>query len=90
VIQRDPNHPGACHLFIHTIEAHEPQRGVPCAERLAALMPGAGHIVHMPGHIYIRIGRYKDAVDVNRHAVHADRTFLEGPAAKRGIYGSSY
>jgi hypothetical protein len=90
VIERDPNHPGACHLFIHAIEAHEPRRGVPCAERLAALMPGAGHIVHMPGHIYIRIGRYKDAVDVNRHAVHADRTFLEGPAGKRGIYGSSY
>ncbi|NNG14853.1 MAG: tetratricopeptide repeat protein, partial [Gemmatimonadales bacterium] len=64
---------------------------VACAERLAALMPGAGHIVHMPGHIYIRVGRYQDAVEANKHAVHADESYLEGPlVTKRGIYPQGY
>lgn len=57
-----PNHPGACHYFIHLMEAAFPERAVGCAERLADLMPGAGYIVHMPGHIYIRVGRYADGV----------------------------
>ncbi|MHB1326796.1 MAG: tetratricopeptide repeat protein [Gemmatimonadales bacterium] len=84
-------HPGACHLFIHAVEAADPRRALPCAERLAALMPGAGHLVHMPGHIYIRVGRYADAIVANQHAVHADQEFLEGPAARRrGVYGSGY
>lgn len=87
----DPDHPGACHLYIHAVEARDPRRALPCAERLAALMPGAGHLVHMPGHIYIRIGRYADAVEANRHAVHADHSYLEGPvAARRGIYPNGY
>jgi tetratricopeptide (TPR) repeat protein len=91
VIGANPDHPGACHLYIHAVEAREPARAVPCAERLAALMPGAGHLVHMPAHIYIRVGRYADAVEANRNAVHADRSFLEGPAAqRRGIYASGY
>jgi len=91
VIQRNSNHPGACHLFIHAVEAVDPARGVPCAERLAELMPGAGHLVHMPGHIYIRVGRYADALRVNEHAVHADETFYEGAnIPKRGFYSSSY
>ncbi len=86
-----PEHPGACHLFIHAEEAHDPKRAVPCAERLAALMPGAGHIVHMPGHIYIRVGRYTDAIEANKHAVHADESFLEGPrVTQRGIYPQGY
>lgn len=91
VIAANPDHPGACHLFIHAVEAGEPARAVACAERLAALMPGAGHLVHMPAHIYIRVGRYADAVQANRHAVHADRSLLEGPGAmRRGIYASGY
>lgn len=91
VVAANPNHPGACHLYIHAVEAREPARAVPCAERLAALMPGAGHLVHMPAHIYIRVGRYADAIEANRHAVHADRSYLEGPAAqRRGIYASGY
>ncbi len=76
VMEVNPNHPGACHYFIHAVEAATPELAVPCAERLAELMPGAGHIVHMPGHIYIRVGRYSDAIEVNRHAVHADETFI--------------
>jgi hypothetical protein len=57
VIARNPEHPGACHYYIHAVEAANPQLAVPCAERLARLMPGEGHMVHMPAHIYVRVGR---------------------------------
>ncbi|GAC1410625.1 MAG: hypothetical protein NVSMB53_05010 [Gemmatimonadaceae bacterium] len=78
VIARHPDHPGACHYYIHAVEAVKPHLAVPCAERLARLMPGAGHMVHMPAHIYIRVGRYNDAVTSNLHAIHIDETFIEG------------
>jgi tetratricopeptide (TPR) repeat protein len=78
VIARNPNHPGACHFYIHAVEAANPALAVPCAERLAQLMPGEGHMVHMPAHIYIRVGRYKDAAASNVHAIHTDETFIEG------------
>src|SRR6185295_18211726 len=78
VIARNPEHPGACHYYIHAVEAVNPQLAVPCAERLARLMPGAGHLVHMPAHIYIRVGRYADAAESNVHAIHDDETFIEG------------
>jgi tetratricopeptide (TPR) repeat protein len=91
VMAENPQHPGACHLFIHAVEAAAPARAIPCAERLAALMPGAGHLVHMPGHIYIRVGRYLDAIAANEHAVHADESYLEGPAVSRqGVYAQGY
>jgi tetratricopeptide (TPR) repeat protein len=85
----EPDHPGACHYLIHAVEAAYPERAVQCADRLAELMPGAGHIVHMPGHIYLRVGRYADAVEANRHAVHADETYIAdlGPI---NIYTSAY
>jgi tetratricopeptide (TPR) repeat protein len=89
VIAVDPNHPGACHLYIHAVEAVAPEKAVPCAERLAALMPGVGHMVHMPAHIYIRVGRYGDAVDANVHAVHADEVYIEGEKPE-GIYPLAY
>jgi tetratricopeptide (TPR) repeat protein len=91
VLAVNENHPGACHLYIHAVEAQYPERALPCAERLASLMPGAGHIVHMPGHIYIRVGRYADAIALNEHAVHADAVMLEGPGvAVRGAYPNGY
>lgn len=92
VITINAAHPGACHLYIHAVEAADPHRALPCAERLAALMPGAGHLVHMPAHIYIRVGRYADAIEANRHAVHADQVLLEGRSARRrgGLYASGY
>ena len=91
VLAADTNHPGACHLFIHAEEAHAPARAVGCAERLASLMPGAGHLVHMPAHIYIRVGRYADAITSNEHAVHADESYFEGPQETRnGLYGKAY
>jgi tetratricopeptide (TPR) repeat protein len=90
-VEKNPDHPGACHLYIHAEEAHDPTMAIDCAERLAELMPGAGHLVHMPGHIYIRVGRYADAIEQNRHAVHADESYLEGPrVGKRGIYPQGY
>jgi tetratricopeptide (TPR) repeat protein len=78
VMARNPQHPGACHFYIHAVEAVNPQAAVPCAERLARLMPGVGHMVHMPAHIYIRVGRYNDAAASNVHAIHTDETFIEG------------
>ncbi|HJR36141.1 MAG TPA: tetratricopeptide repeat protein [Gemmatimonadales bacterium] len=77
-IARNPEHPGACHFYIHAVEAVTPEKAVPCAERLARLMPGVGHMVHMPAHIYIRVGRYNDAAQSNVHAIHTDETFIEG------------
>ena len=89
VLRSNPRHPGACHYYIHAVEAVAPEKAVPCAERLAALMPGAGHVVHMPAHIYIRVGRYADAIAANEHAVHADEVFIEGQKPQ-GLYPLAY
>ncbi len=88
-LELSPNNPGACHYFIHAVEAAYPERAVECADRLAALMPGAGHIVHMPGHIYIRVGRYRDAVTANDHAVHSDESFI-ADQSPMGLYPMAY
>lgn len=90
VLADNPNHPGACHFFIHAVEKLYPERAVPCAERLAALMPAAGHIVHMPGHIYIRVGRYREAVEANRHATHADETYISDRRPGTSMYTAGY
>jgi len=90
VVAENPNHPGACHFFIHAVEAVDPARAVPCAERLAGLMPGAGHLVHMPAHIYIRVGRYMDAIRANEHAVHADEAYIQDQRPGMGIYTLGY
>lgn len=89
VIARNPNHPGACHYYIHAVEAAQPERAVPCAERLAKLMPGAGHLVHMPAHIYLRVGRYADAIESNLHAVHADEQYI-ADQQPQGLYPLAY
>src|SRR5262245_58233624 len=67
-----PQHPGALHYYIHAVEKVKPELATPAADRLRDLVPDAGHLVHMPGHIYMRTGRYKDAVDVNLEAGEAD------------------
>ncbi|CAN5806310.1 hypothetical protein BH20GEM3_BH20GEM3_15830 [soil metagenome] len=90
VIARSPNHPGACHFYIHAVEQFHPERAVPCAERLAGLMPGAGHLVHMPAHIYIRVGRYADAIKANEHAVHADESYIQDQRPGMGTYTIGY
>lgn len=89
VLQRNPDHPGACHYYIHAVEAVRPDKAVACAERLAALMPGVGHMVHMPAHIYIRVGRYNEAVESNVHAVHTDEQYIEGQHPQ-GVYPIGY
>ncbi len=88
-LEIDDQNPGACHYYIHAVEAAFPERAEPCADRLAELMPGAGHIVHMPGHIYIRVGRYREAVTLNEHAVHSDETFI-ADQNPMGVYPSAY
>jgi tetratricopeptide (TPR) repeat protein len=90
VLARNPDHPGALHLYIHAVEAGpEPQRAEKAADRLARLMPGAGHLVHMPSHIYWRVGRYADAEAVNVQAVKSDREYFKGAQPSplyRGLY----
>jgi tetratricopeptide (TPR) repeat protein len=77
VLERTPDHAGAIHLYIHTVEASTtPQRAEPYADRLGALLPGAGHLVHMPAHIYYRVGRYKDSLAANIEAVKVDEDYL--------------
>ncbi len=90
VIAVNEKHPGACHFFIHAVEKLYPERAIDCAERLANLMPGAGHLVHMPGHIYIRVGRYLDAVNANKHAIHADETYIQDQNPAMGMYTAGY
>jgi tetratricopeptide (TPR) repeat protein len=90
VIAKSPHHPGALHLYIHAVEAsREPGRAEAAADRLRPLMPGAGHIVHMPAHIYWRVGRYRDAVATNVAAVDADRAYFKTATPSpiyRGLY----
>ena len=72
-----PNHPGANHFYIHAIEASPwPELGIPAAERLQNLVPGSGHLVHMPSHIFIRVGRYADAATANELAIKADEAYF--------------
>jgi tetratricopeptide (TPR) repeat protein len=90
VLARDPDHPGANHAYIHLIEAGpEPWRALPSADRLQTLAPSAGHLVHMPAHIYIRTGRYDAAVETNRRAVIADRGYIAQCQAQ-GFYPGMY
>jgi tetratricopeptide (TPR) repeat protein len=90
VLAKNASHPGALHLYIHAVEASRtPGRAEAAADRLAGLMPGAGHLVHMPSHIYWRVGRYADAVTVNSAAVQADRAYFKAAQASpiyRGLY----
>jgi len=77
VIAADRNHPGAQHLYIHIVEASRtPDRGVASADLLGSLIPASGHLVHMPSHIYIRVGRYADAEECNRLAIQRDEEYI--------------
>ena len=89
VLAANPEHPGALHLYIHAVEATEPGRAEAAADRLRSLMPGAGHLVHMPSHIYMRVGRYADAYEDNVAAGRADEDYLAQCRAQ-GIYPLLY
>lgn len=90
VLKLIPDHPGACHYFIHTMEASpHPEQALTCADRLPGLVPGSGHLVHMPSHIYLRLGRYGEAATRNVHAAAVDHDFLEHRKLT-GIYPAGY
>ena len=91
VLERNPRHPGAIHLYIHAVEAStQPGKALPYANRLPALMPGAGHLVHMPAHIYYRVGMYRESLAINKRAMAADeayfRTSPSDPLYKAAYY----
>jgi len=90
-IEREPTHAGACHFYIHAVEASDtPERALKCAERLPKLMPGAGHVVHMPAHVYLRVGQYELAARANIAAVEADKRYFAAHKAAPGIYPMFY
>jgi tetratricopeptide (TPR) repeat protein len=90
VLKRDPNHPAANHFYIHAVEASPNlERAIPSAVRLRTLVPAAGHLVHMPGHIYLQTGDYDLAADTNVEAVAADRDFVKRTGAT-GMYPLMY
>jgi len=91
VIARNPDHPGALHLYVHAVEASpDPARGVAAADRLRELLPGSGHLVHMPAHIYARVGRFHDAVIANQKAIVADDNYLAICKPGPGVYPLGY
>jgi tetratricopeptide (TPR) repeat protein len=90
VMKRDPNHLGAIHYYIHAVEASaNPERALAGANKLAALAPAAGHIVHMPAHVYVRTGDYEAAVKTNEQAASVDRAYIKATGAQ-GIYPMMY
>src|SRR6266481_3491878 len=90
VLKRDPNHLGANHYYIHAVEASpHAERALPCAERLGKLAPAAGHLVHMPAHIYARVGDHPAAAHCNAIAAAADKKFLAA-THEQGVYPLMY
>jgi tetratricopeptide (TPR) repeat protein len=90
VLERNPTHPGAAHYYIHAVEASShPEKALPYARMLAQQIPGAGHVVHMPSHIYYRVGMYKEALQANLDAIAVDeRYFRRSPSDP--VYRSAY
>ena len=89
-LEAAPDHQMANHLYIHLVEAsHEPERALPSAARLPKSAPGAGHLVHMPAHVYIRVGQYNEASKANQAAVEADQDYITQCRAQ-GIYPLAY
>jgi tetratricopeptide (TPR) repeat protein len=89
VIKQNPKHPGALHMYIHLMEAHHPASAEAAADALLPLVPAAGHMVHMPGHIYQRVGRYNDAIRANELAIVADEDYITQCRAQ-GLYPMGY
>jgi tetratricopeptide (TPR) repeat protein len=91
VLARNPGNGGAIHLYIHLVEASvDPWRSEEAAQRLAAIAPQAGHLVHMPGHIYYRVGRFRDSIETNINAVETDERYIRNadpsPIYRYGYY----
>ena len=91
VMQRNPQHPGANHYYIHAVEASKtPERATVAAGRLETLVPGAGHLVHMPAHVYIRTGQYSKSAKSNADAAAVDEKYFKATGADKGFYASMY
>jgi tetratricopeptide (TPR) repeat protein len=94
VLRRNPKHPGATHMYIHLLEpTSTPERAEKAADTLLTLMPDAGHVIHMPSHIYLRVGRYDDAIKSNQRAIAADERYLAQQRAQghgHGFYSMAY
>jgi tetratricopeptide (TPR) repeat protein len=89
-LRQNPDHVGAIHLYIHAVEASDnPRRAEPYADRLARLAPNAGHLVHMPSHIYFVLGRYKDALAANIEAIRVDEAYIAAEKPS-GVYPLGY
>ena len=89
VLAKKPDHAGACHYYIHAVEATEPQKALAAADTLLDLVPGAGHLVHMPAHIYLRMGLYREATVSNELASRADQGYIAQCNAQ-GFYPATY
>ncbi len=91
VMRRELDHPGANHFYIHAVEmSPSPERAIPSAQRLMSAVPSAGHLVHMPGHIWLRIGQYELSAEVNVHAAALDEEYMQITAVPRGVYYGNY
>jgi tetratricopeptide (TPR) repeat protein len=90
VLRRDPNHVGAIHYYIHAVEASShPERALAYAPKLPSLVPAAGHLVHMPAHIYARTGDYQAAAMSNKDAARVDEAYMKAHGAG-GLYPAMY
>lgn len=89
VLKKKPDHLGACHYYIHAVEAAEPAKAMAAADTLLTLVPGAGHLVHMPAHIYLRMGLWREATVANELASLADESYLVQCNAQ-GFYPATY
>ncbi len=89
VLERNPEHPGANHFYIHAVEAAHPDKALPAADRLRDLVPGVGHLVHMPAHIYLRVGDYDAASRANERAAKADESYFT-QSLSQGLYPALY
>jgi tetratricopeptide (TPR) repeat protein len=91
VLRRNPGHPGANHFYIHAVEASAwPARAIPSAQRLMGAVPAAGHLVHMPAHVWLRIGDYELAGDINEHAAAADVEYMNATGVSTSAYAGYY
>lgn len=91
VLKQHPDHVGANHLYIHSIEASQnPERALAAAKRLETMVPGGGHLVHMPGHIYMRVGDHEGAARINETAALADRNYMQASGVRKGMYPAMY
>jgi len=91
VMRRWPEHPGANHYYIHAVESSRtPERGIPSAQRLMGVVPEAGHMVHMPAHIWLAVGEYELAATLNERAAELDRRYFEATHVTAGSYAMYY